>query len=273
MLQMYNALSPGRLRLVTRLSHEGVKIEVPASFAQYQRHSLHCSLLKQIIADNIARRPLYVLWTAELLQEAALTAAVAPYYQVATSNLPGAQLMLRPPGLAVARPHPQHEQRIPFGPPRPKGAPGDALEFLGYDLTSLHTDDLPLLQINYYWRVSDPGIARQARVWVLFTDAAGRYQQGETGSPVFHNIHPLAYGLGARVGSLPAVLRETYTLSVPPSEWNKALHLRIAVEAGGQFLPRRADRSPWAEIGELSFDPAKEGLLRVAAAGSLGGSE
>ena len=110
-------------------------------------------------------------------------------------------------------------------------------------------------------------------MWVLFTDGAGRYRQTEIGNPEFHNIHPLAYGLGPRAGNLPPVLQETFTLSVPPTEWNKRLHVRIAVEAGGQFLPRRAGRSPWAEIGELSFDPMREGLLRVAAAGPLGRGE
>src|SRR5439155_3745745 len=177
---------------------------------------------------------------------------------------------LRPPDLAVAHPHPQQEQHVRFGPLRSSGRAGDALEFLGYDLGFLHTDDLPLLQVTYYWRVSDPRIARQARVWVLFTDAAGGYRQREPGSPEFPNIHPLAYGLGPRAGNLPGVLQETYTLSVPPPEWNQRLHVRIAVEAGGQFLPRRAHRSPWAEIGELRYDPARERLPWVTATGPLG---
>src|SRR5205809_1121768 len=82
-----------------------------------------------------------------------------------------------PPRRAVAAPHPQQAQRVHFGPPRPKGGPRGALEFLRHDLTPLPTDDLPLLRITYYWRVSDPRIARQARVWVLFTDAAGGYRQ------------------------------------------------------------------------------------------------
>ena len=95
----------------------------------------------------------------------------------------------------------------------------------------------------------------------------------ENNDESYHNIHPLAYGLGPRAGNLPGVLQETYTLSVPPPEWNQRLHVRIAVEAGGQFLPRRAHRSPWAEIGELRYDPARERLPWVTATGPLGRRE
>jgi hypothetical protein len=268
MLQIRDALSPGCLRLVTRLSREGVRIRVPARFPHYPPHSLHCSLFKQVIADNIVGRPLYVLWTQELLREPALTAAVAPYYQVSTSNLPGAQLLLRPPQLGVAHPHPQHVQRLCFGTASKEGA-GASLEFLGYDLGSVATDDLPLLRITYYWRINNPQTPGQARVWVIFTDQAGGYRQGENGYPEFHNIHPLAYGLGSKHEHVPESIEETYTLSVPPADWNRPLHVRVAVESGGRFLPWSGHTSNWAEIGQLNYEPTTLRLPQLAAARPL----
>src|SRR5262249_44391118 len=91
------------------------------------------------------------------------------------------------------------------------------------------------------------------RVWVLFTDSAGNYQRKEDGSPQFHNIHPLAYGLGSALPRLPGVLRETYRVYTPPGVPAQPWHVRIAVARGEQFLTNRAGETPWVELGELSW--------------------
>src|SRR5947199_361716 len=81
-----------------------------------------------------------------------------------------------------------------------------------------------------------PELARQATVWVLFTAADGSYFKMPDGSPEFHNIHPLAYGLGQQHAALPDILQETYELYVPPRQWRQPLHMRLAVAVAGRLL-------------------------------------
>ena len=175
--------------------------------------------------------------------------------------------------MAVTDPQPQRREHVAFGPLRPGGDRGDDLELLGYDMRPLRRDGLPLLQMTYYWRLHDPAAARPATVWVLFTDAEGNYRRKEDGTPEFHNIHPLAYGLGQESVKLPHTLQETFTLSIPPDEWNQPLQIRLAVLLHGRFLPIRSARSPWAEIGDLPLTVLGKESRRLASAAALGERE
>ena len=254
LLALEDLLTPGRLRLITRRRSAGLRVAVPPGFASNHAEGLSddTRLLKRLIADNMARHPIYVSAQPELLRRRWLAEVVAPYYQVADSNIPRIELTRRPPPLAVARPHPARERRIRFCAQPPGG--GAALELLGCDIDSRRSGGVPLLQMTYYWRLNKPPV-RPAVVCVLFTDAAGNYQRKPDGSPEFQNIHPLAYGLGQRSAKLLRTLRETFTLYVPPGEWDQPLHVRLAVAQDGKFLSTGTGSTPWVDLGELEEGP------------------
>ena len=134
---------------------------------------------------------------------------------------------------------------------QPSGEVSDDLELLGCDVDPAWKEGVPWLRVSYYWRVNNQALARPAKVWVIFTDASGNYRRKADGSPEFHNIHPLAYGTGLGTKDLPRLLRETFEIYVPPAEWNKPLHMRLAVALGETFLPTGHDRNPWVEMGAL----------------------
>ena len=272
LLEIEDVLTPGRLRLITRRRTAGLRVVVPPGFSSSHTKGLSddTRLLKRLIADNMARHPIYVFSQPELLHRKWLAEVIAPYCQVADSNVSRIELTRRPPPLAVPRPRPQRGQRIRFCAQRPGG--GAELELLGYDINSWHSGGVPLLQTTYYWRVNEPPV-RPTTVWVLFTDAMGNYQRKEDGSPEFQNIHPLAYGLWQRSAKLPWTLGETFTLYVPPGEWDKPLHMRLAVAQGGKFLSSATDSNPWVDMGELCVAGAGDRLPRIASAGPLGGGD
>jgi 4-amino-4-deoxy-L-arabinose transferase-like glycosyltransferase len=268
LLELIDVVVPARQRLVTRHRGEGLKVVVPprAKRAAGGDGPYDNGLLKQLIADNNGQRPIYLLCPPEDLKSTWMVPAMKPYCQVTDTNTPCLRLIRRPPEITATDPHPERRERIAFGPLRPGGGQGDDLELLGYDIRPLRRDGLPLLQMTYYWRLNNPAAARAATVWVLFTDSAGNYQRQDDGTPEFHNIHPLAYGLGAGAVKLPPMLEETFTLSVPPSEWHQALRIRMAVLLHGRFLPIRSTRSPWAEIGDLPPAAPGQGPRRLASA-------
>lgn len=250
-LSLYDALRPERLRLTTRLASHGLLVRVPPQYVSRPGVRGDNRLLKQLIADNIDRRPVYVLSHPASLQLPEVAEAIAPYYQVISSNVPAMELSRRSPRMAVADPRPQRERRVRFGRPEKDGPIGDVVEFLGYDAAPLSKGEQPWLRMSYYWRVHDPARARSARVWVVFTDPEGNYRRKADGSPEFHNIHPLAYGLGSATRRLPATLRESFDVYVPPADWNQPLQMRIAVALDEKFLPAGPDGNPWVEMGDL----------------------
>jgi Protein of unknown function (DUF2723) len=283
LIQLADVMIPSHLRLLTRHRAEGLKVTVPPRRLRADGRQPDNRLLKQLIADNLDRRPIYLLCPPDSLQAAWLTDAIGPYCQVMDTNTGCLRLTRRPPGLMASDPLPQRPVHIAFGPLRPRGAgdgdrgglsgnspffPHACLELLGYEVHPLRQDRLPLLRITYYWRLNDLAAARRARVWVLFTDAGGSYRCQKDGTPEFHNNHPLAYGLGERSVSLPHVLRETFTLYVPPEDWNQRLHVRLAVALNGRFLPARSHASPWVDIGELPASAPEDPSSELAALAS-----
>ena len=271
LLELIDVVIPARQRLVTRHRREGLRVRIPPPAVRSARGDgpYDTGLLKQLIADNNGQRPIYLLCPTEDLKSTWLSAAMKPYCQVADTNTPCLRLIRRPPAITAAAPHPQRPERIAFGPLRPGRARRDDLELLGYDVQPLRRGGVPLLQMTYYWRLNDPAAARPATVWVLFTDADGNYQRKEDGTPEFHNIHPLAYGLGQKSVKLPRLLRERFTLSIPPNEWNRPLQIRLAVLLHGRFLPTRSTHSPWAEIGDLPPPAPGKRPRRIASAAPL----
>jgi len=208
-------------------------------------------LLRAVVDDNVGRRPVYVLGPPESLRTPWLASVLAAYYRVVDSNVPAMELSRHAPPLAVAAPRPQRVKRIRFGLRRPDGEVENDLEFLGDDVAAVRKGGVPWLRVSYFWRVNNQALARPARVWVIFTDAAGHYRRKADRSPEFQNIHPLAYGAGLGTHELPSTLRESFNIYVPPGEWNKRLHMRLAVALGQVFLPTSAGRDPWVDLGEL----------------------
>jgi hypothetical protein len=255
---------PERVRLATRLGAQGVIVRVPPDFGKHPELGNDNRVLKAVVDDNVGRRPVYLLARPDALGFPWLKDIVMPYYRVVESNVPHMELTRRAPRLAVAEPHPERPKQVAFGPSRPNGGVENGLEFLGCDVKPHRQDGIPWLHVNYYWRVLDQAMARPAKVWVIFTDADGNYRRKSDGSPEFHNIHPLAYGLGLGKDDLPPVLRESFEIYVPPQEWNKRLHMRIAVALGENFLPTSQGRDPWVELGEMPVPPPGSEVLRVA---------
>jgi hypothetical protein len=250
LLSLYDSLRPERLRLTTRLATEGLTVRVPSQYVSRPGVRGDNRLLQQLIADNIDRRPVYILAHPASLRLPEVVEAIAPYYQVISSNVPAMELSRRGPRLAVEGPRPQRQMRVKFGRQK-DGRLRDVVEFLGYDVEPLSKGEQPWLRMSYYWQVHDPALARSARVWVVFTDADGNYRQKADGSPEFHNIHPFAYGVGSPTRKLPKTLGERFDVYVPPSQWNQRLQMRIAVALDEKFLPTGSDGSTWAELGEL----------------------
>ena len=97
----------------------------------------------------------------------------------------------------------------------------------------------------------DPRLQSMRGIFV----AAGPHLKRGLVAPEFQNIHPLAYGLGQNSEKLPRTLRETFTLYVPPGEWDQPLHVRLAVAQGGKLLPSGTGSTPWVDLGELEERP------------------
>jgi hypothetical protein len=243
-------LRPERLRLTTRLRNKGAgfTVHVPPN---YGRRTPDIRVLQNLIAENVDRRPIYLLVPPSALSIPWLGEATAPYYRIADSNVPSMELSRKGPSLAVVDPHPSRAMRVMFGMRRPDGRIVPGLELLGFDMTPRWQEGVPWMKIAYYWRVHDQAFARPAHVWVLFTDASGNYQRKEDGAPELQNIHPLAYGMGQGKAALPAVLRETYQVYIPPGEWNQRLRMRVAVALGKIFMANTAGSSQWVELGEM----------------------
>ena len=251
LLAVNDILRPDHVRLTTRLAGPRLTVRVPPGFRTQPGVTFDNRLLKQLVADNIDRRPIYLLASPGALRTQWLAGVTAPYYPIGISNVPSLELRRHAPNLAITHPYPRRRQRACFGLRRPDGSVENDLEFLGCDLQPLRRAGAPWLRASYYWKVSNQAVARRATIWIMFTDAAGQYPRTADGSPEFHNIHPLAYGVGQRQPALPATLRETFDLYVPPREWNQPLHVRLAIALDRQILSAAGYSTPWVEIGEL----------------------
>src|SRR5207249_2455750 len=123
-VRYYDVMRPEQLHLTTRLAAQGLVVRVPP--CEFTGHpgvpaDAHNCLLKRLVADNLGRRPVYVLAPPEALQVPWLAQVIAPYYRIAHSNVPSLELSRRGPQLAVADPRPEREKRVTFGLRRPDG--------------------------------------------------------------------------------------------------------------------------------------------------------
>jgi hypothetical protein len=259
MVSLQYLARPERLRLLTRLRREGLVVGIqPPSPGRPWGDAQLGPLFSQLIGDNLNRRPVYGVLPPDYLTIPWLAQAIASYSRVNRSNIPATEFCRVPPPLGVVSPRPQQPLAARFGPRSADGSIGGGLELLGYDLEPRQQRGIPWVRMSYYWRIKDPAVARQATVWVLFTDAAGQYLKMPDGSPEFHNVHPLAYGLGQQQARLPGTLKETYELYVPPRQWRQPLRIRVAVAVGGQLLMTGPEGSQWVELGELPASATDE---------------
>jgi hypothetical protein len=267
MLSYNDIMRPNLVRLSTRLRGEDVIVHVPAVFGNMPKLLDDNRLLRAMVQDNIGRRPIYVLGPPESLREPWLSPILGGYYRVVDSNVPTMELSRQAPSLAITAARPHRPMRLRFGVRQPSGNVSDDLEMLGYDVTPARYGGVPWLRMSYYWRVNNQALARPAKVWVIFTDDSGNYRRKADGSPEFHNIHPLAYGAGLGTKDLPHLLRETFDIYVPPAEWDKPLHMRLAVALGETFLPRGPGHDPWVEMGAIPVSSGAPHSVQLAKAG------
>jgi hypothetical protein len=197
----------------------------------------------------------YLVVTPDSFKVPWLAKAVAPYYQIQASNVPATELCRAPPHLAAAGADATRRAPLGFGFSGPSGGAKADLELLDVTMEPVEKGDVPWVRASYTWRINSPAAARSAVVWVLFTDASGTYQKMPDGSPEFHNVHPLAYGLGRRVPELPRTLKETFDIYVPPRQWNQKLQVRMAVAIDGKLAPAAGGRR-WVGLGELPELPS-----------------
>jgi 4-amino-4-deoxy-L-arabinose transferase-like glycosyltransferase len=266
LMSFYDLIRPERARLATRQAARGLIVKLPPKFGVLPKGVTEDNrLLEQILTDNVGRRPVYVLAKPGALELPWLKEVINPYYRVVDSNVPSMEISRRSPQLAARDPRPERPTRARFGLRQPDGQVESGVELLGYDVQSRRQENIPWLRISYYWRVHNQALARPAKVWVLFTDAEGNYQKKADGSPEFHNIHPLAYGMGLGAKPLPPVLKETFDLYIPPQQWNQRLHMRIALALGEKFLPTSKSKDHWVELGEVPAPGTSGRPVRVAA--------
>jgi 4-amino-4-deoxy-L-arabinose transferase-like glycosyltransferase len=259
LLSVYDLLRPERARLAARYRKQGLVVRVPPEYARMRPGTEDERLLTRIFDDNIGKRPVYLLTRPEAASYPWLAKVINRYYRVVTTNLHGMEIRRYSPPIAVTDPRPQHPRRVSFGLPRASGGTEEAAEFLGYDLKPYRRDGIPWMKLTYYWRVKSQAMARPARVWVVFTDADGQYKRKSDGSPEFHNIHPLAYGLGLGSEPLPSVLKETFDVYVPPQQWNKPLRMQLQVSVGTSTLRPGMSRELWLDLGKVpSAIPGEE---------------
>jgi hypothetical protein len=266
LMSFYDLTRPERARLATRQAARGLIVKLPPKFGVLPKGVTEDNrLLEQIVADNVGRRPVYLLAKPGALQFPWLKEVIDPYYRFVESNVPSMEISRRGPQLAVRDPRPERPTHARFGPRQPDGRVENGVELLGCDVEGRRQENIPWLRVSYYWRVHNQALARPAKVWVLFTDAEGNYQRKADGSPEFHNIHPLAYGMGLGSQPLPPVLKETFDIYIPPQQWNQRLHMRIALALGEKFLPTEKSKDHWVELGEVPVVGAKSESMRVAA--------
>jgi hypothetical protein len=266
LMSFYNLIRPERARLATREAARGLTVRLPPRFGVLPRGiSEDNRLLEQILTDNVDRRPVYLLGKPGALELPWLKELIAPYYRYVQSNVPSMVISRHEPLLAARDPRPERPTRAWFGARQPDGRVENSVELLGCDVQARRRENIPWLRLSYYWRVHDQALARPAKVWVLFTDDKGNYQKKADGSPEFHNIHPLAYGMGLGTKPLPPVLKETFDIYVPPQQWNQRLHLRIALALGEKFLPTSKGKENWVELGEVPVAGVNGEPVRVAA--------
>jgi hypothetical protein len=184
-------------------------------------------LLRNLLADNVERRPVYVVGPANSLLRQRMQETLAPYVRLVATNLPGWRL---------PRGEPPLEQ--PGVPTRTTRATfGDAARLIGYDAEPFRREGVPLLRMRYYWEVRKPAPPAGLKVWVLFTDGQGNFLEDASGQARFHNTHMLGQGRPLPRAGLPRTICETFDVVVPEAEADRPRRLRVGLSSGGEFLP------------------------------------
>jgi hypothetical protein len=255
-VQLTDLMYPHRLRLITRLRNKGLVVNPPQCFLTTKdRVHTHDCLLQALVADNIGKRPVYVVAAPEKFDQSAwLTSLSANYWRRDATNFYVTELTNTPPNLNPPHDHPQQAARLAFG-----RSPGDRLELLGYDAEPVRKDDSLFMRVRYYWRCPDPSLIGAVRVRAALTTPDGVFRDTPEGPGLTHD-HVLGQTHGPTRVPVSDVFCETMELFVPPDLRETGLSLWVNVEKDGKPLGG-GNPGGYAQIGEL---PAAAGATRTA---------
>lgn len=245
MVNLYSLLLPERLRLLTRLRSQGVVVNVPEHYASARRgvHDDNC-LPVQLAADNVGRRPLYVLGPEVLLKADWVQGLMKPYFRLRGSNVPWIRLAGQPPGLEVpAARRSAAAFRLPAG----------ELRLLDLRLRPRSLDGVDWVDVEYDWELSAPGISG-LQVRLVFGDAEGNFVTDREGIPAFQDLRPLGGVLAAPESAgyrLPSRFTDRASLFVPQGFHNRESHAWLAVLHDGEPVPLSGAESPYFPAGRL----------------------
>lgn len=259
----YDLLLPARVRRTEPLARQGVTVRIPESYGHTQDgRNWDTGLLRQLLADNVGRRPIYLLGEpVRLLSAPWLREVFADYHGTVASNVPAVELTRTAPALDRCAPQP-FPRPVAFGMRAADGTVRPAVELLGFEAQPLNRAEVPWLRLRYYWQVRDPALARRVEVRAMFADAEGNYEQNEDGSVDFNNYHALGQGAAPGERDVRGRFRETFDIYVPPRAWNRPLYLWVALVADDRFLSPAGEPSRYARIGEMPRVTADASLLR-----------
>jgi Protein O-mannosyl-transferase TMEM260-like len=247
---VFDTLFPGRERLFERLVSQGLR--TPPIKCRHQHPvgpKLHYCYLRGLLADNIDRRPIYLVGPQYALAAPRLRETLAPYTRVQVTNMPGWRLQRVPPPLEAGG-HPTHPTSITFR---------NVARFVGYDAQPFQRDGITVVRMRYHWELLRPLPKGGLKAWVMFTDAQGNYRRNTDGGPRFQNVHLLGQGRPLAGTGFPRKICETLDVVVPPEEVNREQRLRVALSFGERFLP------PSESPGERFADAGSIGIHVLAA--------
>src|SRR5204863_4763332 len=85
-----DTMFPGRERLFTRLADHGLRTRPITCRARHPvGNKLHYCFLRGLLAENVDRRPVYLVGLQDSLTRPRLRDTLAPYARIQVTNLPG----------------------------------------------------------------------------------------------------------------------------------------------------------------------------------------
>ena len=246
---------PARVRRTEPLAQAGITVRPPAEFLRDGTRIWNTSLLRQILADNVGERPVYLmgepvsLLTHPLMWQ--LQEALAGYHRTAALNIPALELTREQPALDRSPSPVSGAGTLSFGRPGPDGAVGKDVELLGFTAEPASTGEIPWLRVRYYWRVHNPEVGRRVQVRVVFADAEGNYDQNGDGAVDLNNSHALGQGAAPGERDVRGDFRETFQVYVPPVAWNRPLYLWVALAADERPLTASNGNTRYTRVGQI----------------------
>jgi hypothetical protein len=228
-----------RVRLLTRLEKEGVKVRPTECFTQ-DRSPVHrdSCLLERLVADNVDRRPVYLAIEPDKVAGLPWIAGLdRTFYRTAVSNFFTYELTKAPPV------HP--------GPAALSGKPvsfGEGLRLLGYRAQPKARNDAAWMTLRYEWELNRP-LPADTRVMTMITDAAGNFHRPISG-PEFRSSHVLGQTVAPRPTPLGRRFTESIEVLVPREQWGQPLFVWVAVTSNERFLKAQGSESRFIALGQ-----------------------